>query len=365
MGHQPAAIIGFYKKSCRDFFLKLDFLNTAHYPSRPFLTIGWYDFERRPAENWMSYEDHLDMKHLLNSTDSCPEFVYVPKNYMLNKQLGEEMSREYPVQMRTTGLESWIPDEHTTEQDYHDWLWSKFSVVITFTNKANNSVRLTSKETHTDELIEVGQTFMLETFASDEIKVNYRTVYIIPHFEDDHSMEFTLINEGENIVIQESEQLYRPDQVSDWDGLLATRHQFTSFTESSNFHIPPNLPSFTPSGYKLIQMPDDVHDPLIEWYESHVAKKRNESFFPGYTIINSYTKYPSFIDLPQSKAWKIIGPFIQGLISEWSGIPANDLELTSFYGIREYHEGHFLRPHVDRSETHVLSVILHLLKILQ
>ena len=76
MGHQPATIIGFYKKSCRDFFLKLDFLNTVHYPGRPFLTIGWYDFERRPKESWFLEDPHVNLEKMLNSTNNCPGLLF-------------------------------------------------------------------------------------------------------------------------------------------------------------------------------------------------------------------------------------------------------------------------------------------------
>merc|ERR1712113_659029 len=49
---------------------------------------------------------------------------------------------------------------------------------------------------------------------------------------------------------------------------------------------------------------------------------------------------------------------IRHLVARWSGFEDEALELTSFYGIREYHEGAYLRNHIDRSSTHVLSVIL-------
>merc|ERR1719461_2208905 len=56
----------------------------------------------------------------------------------------------------------------------------------------------------------------------------------------------------------------------------------------------------------------------------------------------------------------MFGPELKQLVADWSEVPAQDLELTSFYGIREYHQDHFLRCHVDRSQTHVLSLILHI-----
>ena len=40
-----------------------------------------------------------------------------------------------------------------------------------------------------------------------------------------------------------------------------------------------------------------------------------------------------------------------------------DLELTSFYGIREYSEDAWLRGHIDRIDTHVLSVTISIQKL--
>ena len=38
------------------------------------------------------------------------------------------------------------------------------------------------------------------------------------------------------------------------------------------------------------------------------------------------------------------------VVAEWSGM--DDLELTSFFGVREYYPGAVLAPHTDREDTH-------------
>lgn len=64
----------------------------------------------------MRYEDHLDLEKLLHTTKECLEFVYMPKNYILNTKLAEEMGRSYPegVELVSEGLDYWRPDKSAT-----------------------------------------------------------------------------------------------------------------------------------------------------------------------------------------------------------------------------------------------------------
>ena len=67
------------------------------------------------------------------------------------------------------------------------------------------------------------------------------------------------------------------------------------------------------------------------------------------------------MDLERSAANRLANDHIKPLVEEWSGMP--DLELTSFYGIREYSEDAWLRGHIDRIDTHVLSVTISIQKL--
>ena len=49
---------------------------------------------------------------------------------------------------------------------------------------------------------------------------------------------------------------------------------------------------------------------------------------------------------------------VRPILSEWGGV--EELELTAFYGIREYSRNACLRNHVDRVDTHVFSAILQI-----
>lgn len=111
--------------------------------------------------------------------------------------------------------------------------------------------------------------------------------------------------------------------------------------------------TFTPIGFKLIQMPDEVFKPL------HAAMLEG---LKNWDNLRTEGKIP-VIHGPDSKmhdvpallrdAQKILLP----LHEEWSGMK---LKPTSIYGIRMYRNGSSLSMHNDKVYTHVVSSILHL-----
>jgi len=261
--------------------------------------------------------------------------------------LGEKMSRDYPDFMVSGGIQTWKPGNQMT---LRDWVWDKLQVSVTIVNRGANEIRFTHKRSRNIE-IPPGHQNTFKYFASEVLEIEGKE-YIVPHQE-----KITVTYYEDGLAVGD---LLTEDQVKEWDNLLDKRHQFTSFTEASNAYIPPKLPNFTPSGYKKIKMPDSIRLPLEEYYKSHKSSHRNEGFFPGYTIINSFSQDTGFVTLPMHRANQMIGAELRRLVGEWGNVPENNLELTSFYGIREYYQDHYLRCHVDRSQTHVLSVILHI-----
>ena len=55
---------------------------------------------------------------------------------------------------------------------------------------------------------------------------------------------------------------------------------------------------------------------------------------------------------------RIANELVKPILLDWS--KEKELELTAFYGIREYERGAVLRNHVDRVDTHVYSAILQI-----
>lgn len=149
------------------------------------------------------------------------------------------------------------------------------------------------------------------------------------------------------------------------DKVTKSRDQFTTFTESSNVFIPPVIPRLTDNGYFLIDMPKSLHRKMLDFWEDYKHKGRRETFADSYTIINWFHSDPNMVSLSLNSRRKnnIAIEEVKHLIAKWAKWPEEDLVLTSFYGMREYHSGNYLRNHVDRSSTHVLSVILQVAQI--
>tara|TARA_B110000977_G_scaffold146838_1_gene186154 strand:- start:680 stop:1006 length:327 start_codon:yes stop_codon:yes gene_type:complete len=58
---------------------------------------------------------------------------------------------------------------------------------------------------------------------------------------------------------------------------------------------------------------------------------------------------------------RLANEYLKPLCEEWSEM--KPLHLTAFYGIRMYRDGAWLRGHIDRIDTHVISVTISLAKV--
>merc|ERR1719419_1072061 len=117
---------------------------------------------------------------------------------------------------------------------------------------------------------------------------------------------------------------------------MAKRDQHTSFIESSNIFVPPYLPQYT-DGVYLMDMPKSLHQRLLKFLEEYNQHRTYETFDDSYTVINHFENSPSlvYLDVDYRIKTDIALEEIRHLISWWSGVPEGELELTSFYGIRE------------------------------
>lgn len=52
---------------------------------------------------------------------------------------------------------------------------------------------------------------------------------------------------------------------------------------------------------------------------------------------------------------------MMGVVSAWAG--GEELETTDLYGIRIYSRGATLLPHVDREDTHALSLVMNVAQV--
>jgi len=143
---------------------------------------------------------------------------------------------------------------------------------------------------------------------------------------------------------------------------LRGREGTTCNTHARNIWISQVMPIFSEIGYKIVKIPEKAYKLLLEFYHRNKHRKRNEDWDTwGSTQMNFHEAPTKIISLDlEHQLRDQIGRMIQPVAEEWVGI--KPLELTSFYGIREYYPGSWLRNHVDRIDTHIVSITLSILK---
>ncbi|CAB9523204.1 Ankyrin Repeat [Seminavis robusta] len=129
---------------------------------------------------------------------------------------------------------------------------------------------------------------------------------------------------------------------------------------------PPLMKNYTAAGYAKLKAPISAFTTLKEFYETH-SKQRllRENWPPGNIYTNhwaSATKVLPLEGLPgtteqpsltESQRHTILTQ-VQSVLEAWCKLP---LVPTSLYGIRVYHRGAVLAPHVDRLPLVISAII--------
>jgi hypothetical protein len=139
---------------------------------------------------------------------------------------------------------------------------------------------------------------------------------------------------------------------------MQRRDHTSSDNHLRNLYLSEAFPAFTPSGFKAMPIPPEFQKWMLEFYARNEPSRRTE-FWDAESTQMSFTEVPTtFIDLDRERYAKeqMANKYLKPIVEEWSGVAP--LELTSFYGMREYPDGSFLKNHVDRIDTHVLSVTM-------
>jgi hypothetical protein len=123
--------------------------------------------------------------------------------------------------------------------------------------------------------------------------------------------------------------------------------------------FPNQLPRYTEDGYRKITMPDEIYDRLMGFYGRQEKTRFTEKWPMDACQTNFHEKPMTMVYLDnEARERDAIGRLVEPLLAKWTG--THDLELTSFYGIREYHRGNELHMHIDRIESHAISAILNI-----
>lgn len=113
--------------------------------------------------------------------------------------------------------------------------------------------------------------------------------------------------------------------------------------------------TFSPLGFAKGRLPNDVFAAMGAFYYNNQYHKTNEEWKGKGVFVNWWETDVFMIQIP----WKMKDKWQQrlvDLVNEWSGIK---VEQTVMYGLRQYEEGARLLTHVDRLNTHVLSLIVN------
>lgn len=143
---------------------------------------------------------------------------------------------------------------------------------------------------------------------------------------------------------------------------IQSRSDVTTNTFLRNSFMATKVPAFTKSGVKAVETPPELQTFLIDFYKSKQGAIGYDEKMHFSETQNSHPETTARIISISTRA-DLANKYLRPLVSEWSGIPEEHLTMTSFYGIREYHPGHFLRNHIDRLDTHVLSLTLSIAKL--
>jgi hypothetical protein len=130
-----------------------------------------------------------------------------------------------------------------------------------------------------------------------------------------------------------------------------------------NIYFPQTIPSFTSTGFKPVKTPPEIQRWLLDFVNR--SPRSIENWHRDSTQLNFHQHPTAFYNLDSVREEKeyMANKYIRPLLAEWVGLPEEELEMTSFYGVREYPNGTILKPHVDRIDTHVFSATLSVKKL--
>ena len=115
------------------------------------------------------------------------------------------------------------------------------------------------------------------------------------------------------------------------------------------------VPAYTKTGFAKFPQPPEVKKLLSEFYQQHKQNRVIEPWHRVDTAINFESVHTGMVFLPDNIRHRV-AEIMAPIMEQWAG---RKLTFTALYGIREYYRGSILKKHVDRLETHVISVILN------
>lgn len=143
---------------------------------------------------------------------------------------------------------------------------------------------------------------------------------------------------------------------------IMERDDTTTDNELRDYYLVEAFPAFTKTGFLAMPIPDNMNQWFLDFWNRRKHARVTETWHSGSTQMSFHEEPTTFVSMDQESRMrdKLANEVIKPIVEKWSGI--SPLELTSFYGIREYKKN-WLRGHIDRIDTHVLSVTFSLGKL--
>lgn len=141
---------------------------------------------------------------------------------------------------------------------------------------------------------------------------------------------------------------------------LIKRDTTSSDNHARNMYLAQAFPGFTTGGFKVMDTPAEVHNWLNDFIDT--TPEKPEFWNSESTQVSYVQNATGFHDLDQvsTKRAEIANRVLKPLVEEWSGM--SNLEMTAFYGVRKYTDDAILKNHVDRIDSHILSITISVRK---
>jgi prolyl 4-hydroxylase len=132
--------------------------------------------------------------------------------------------------------------------------------------------------------------------------------------------------------------------------LLQLKSPILSFVSTAKTNV--IFQNYTSTGFMKIRAPDRVRELLTSYWDKNKSKQKVEKWPAGNIYTNHWASPTTIISVEDSnlrgggmglknELWDAA----KSTVEQWTGM---ELKSTSLYGIRVYHEGAILNPHVDR-----------------
>lgn len=159
-------------------------------------------------------------------------------------------------------------------------------------------------------------------------------------------------------TVDEYEQDYiKYKDVLDFNIMYSKEEPYIQYQKSIGY-------KYTNKGYKLTSMDPNIKKELLQFWNNYQNHKspENKSDIEG-VIYNTIDKNKNTTYLLELNQYNInlfnkVNDYVKQILLNWTGL--NDIEHTSTYGLREYKHGSVLNTHVDRGNTHIISVIINI-----